>query len=129
VIVHPLEMHCLDAAGKDLGPVPTSLTYDADDPLAIVLAMNPNGRTNRWRFSRDLITDGRHKLTGLGDVSVWPFDDKVCIRLANQQGEAATLTTDLSELNAFVSDMRRLVPDGAERVDIDALVASLLAGA
>lgn len=128
MIVHPLEMHCLDSEGNDLGLVPTTLEYDAADPLAVVLTIAQSGRCIHWRFARDLIADGRFTTAGLGDVTVWPLDDQVCIHLATHRGEA-TLTADLLEVNAFVSDMRRLVPDGHEHIDIDALIASLMTGA
>ncbi|MFE4513916.1 SsgA family sporulation/cell division regulator [Kitasatospora sp. NPDC056783] len=53
--------------------VPVRLGYRSDDPLAVALEfLGPASDAGVWQFSRDLLWEGLHRPTGLGDVRVWP---------------------------------------------------------
>lgn len=53
--------------------VPVRLGYRGDDPLAVALEfLGPAAEAGTWRFARDLLWEGLHQPTGLGDVRIWP---------------------------------------------------------
>ena len=55
-------------------PVNADLRYDSADPYAVCLSLHTDrGRTVDWIFARDLLADGVHRRTGIGDVVVEPI--------------------------------------------------------
>lgn len=110
-----------------------TLHYDAADPLAVT-ALFDDGRKKpvRWVFSRALLVTGMDRLTGDGDVVIWPtIDDDgepaIRIRLRSPHGDAL-LEAPAEALEHFLSSTSRLVPPGTEHlaIDLDALVHALL---
>ncbi|MEU8539478.1 SsgA family sporulation/cell division regulator [Streptomyces sp. NPDC048717] len=57
----------------DSADVPVRLGYSGDDPFSVALEfLGDAAGAGVWRFSRDLLWDGLHRPSGLGDVRVWP---------------------------------------------------------
>lgn len=119
-----------------IGPraVRTVLHFDEADPLAVSLIFpnqcDDDGQPVRWTFDRRLLADGLRGEAGIdgGDVRVWPEAGAVVVRLSTPEG-VSHLYFDAAEVAGFVRRTRLLVPFGAERVDVDAALDRLLAGA
>lgn len=114
-------------------PLTATLHYDAADPLAVTALFDDGGKKPvRWVFSRALLVTGMDRLTGNGDVVIWPtFDDDgeraIHIQLRSPHGDAL-LEAPADALETFLSSTSRLVPPGTEHeaIDLDALVHALL---
>src|SRR5690606_5882618 len=110
-----------------------TLHYDAADPLAVTALFDDGGdKPVRWVFSRALLVTGLDRLTGNGDVVIWPprADDgepAIHVRLRPPHGDAL-LEAPADAVERFLSSTARLVPPGTEHqaIDLDALVHALL---
>ena len=118
-----------------VAPVGVELSYDPADPFAVAAVFDTGGEQVRWTFARDLLRLGLFEPAGDGDVHVWPSDDEggdevVILELCSPDGES-TLQASAVALAGFLADTARAVPFGAEsdHVDVDALVAAILASA
>ena len=118
-----------------VAPVGVELSYDPADPFAVAAVFDTHGEQVRWTFARELLRLGLFEPAGDGDVHVWPSDDvrgdeAVILELCSPDGES-TLQASAVDVAGFLADTARAVPFGTESalVDIDALVAAILAGA
>ncbi|GAA4909557.1 SsgA family sporulation/cell division regulator [Streptomyces coeruleoprunus] len=104
-------------------PVLAHMTYDASaDPYAVTVAFTDGTFVYaEWRLDRGMLRDGMRRPVGEGDVRVRPG---VHIELCGQ----ADFTVAEDSLQRFLERTYEMVPEGEERVDMDALVARLLAG-
>lgn len=121
-------LECLDARGRSIA-LPAHLGYDPADPWAVEMTFSNLTGDVRWLVARDLLLDGLTQPTGEGDVLLWPSIDEdgcaaVVLELCSPHGRlVAQLST--RELSAFLARTCALVPQGAETVDLDGLVAAL----
>ncbi|MFD8395516.1 SsgA family sporulation/cell division regulator [Streptomyces sp. NPDC059680] len=57
--------------------IPVSLHYSSADPLAVHIdfpaLVSSDGKEMTWSFARDLLENGLHRPSGIGDVHVWPY--------------------------------------------------------
>ncbi|WP_031171844.1 SsgA family sporulation/cell division regulator [Streptosporangium roseum] len=119
------------AADRPDYPLAAVLTYSADDPYAVRLAFVQGSReTVAYVFARGLLADGLYDPVGEGDVMVGPHEDHepyLVITLRPEDGYPFALYVVRSQIEAFVDRAYRLVAMGRERVDVDAVVARILA--
>ncbi|MFJ9902422.1 SsgA family sporulation/cell division regulator [Streptomyces sp. NPDC101152] len=112
------------------------LSYDRADPFAVSLMFHMcTDTTVRWVVGRDLLLDGLERLSGVGDVQVWPCRrpgaDQVHIALCPcPKEEAVVVTTSARALEAFLRRTLAVVPTGTEQchLDMDGAVHQLLSG-
>lgn len=111
--------------------LPGVLTYIAEDPYAVALAIHsPDGQdVVEWHMARDLLAEGLRRAAGVGDVRLRPVDQLVEITLSSPCG-VATLTTPRSGVAGFVHASYVFVPRGREyrwlNVDLEANLAAML---
>src|SRR5690606_17153503 len=92
-----------------------TLHYDAADPLAVTALFDDGGdKPVRWVFSRALLVTGLDRLTGNGDVVIWPTRDDdgepaIHVRLRSPHGDAL-LEAPADAVERFLSSTARLVP-------------------
>ncbi|ARQ69114.1 SsgA family sporulation/cell division regulator [Streptomyces marincola] len=114
-----MRLHLIEG---DLGErIPVRLTYRAADPHAVTIVFNAGtGEERAWTFARELLADGVHRRTGIGDVVVWPepaapsahrAGPRVFIRLRPPEG-SALLSVPHHVLTAFL-DAGRPLADAA----------------
>ncbi|MER5259756.1 SsgA family sporulation/cell division regulator [Streptomyces sp. NPDC002855] len=113
-------------------PVPAELHYDLADPCAVRLSLGaPLTSPVDWVFARDLLAEGLHLPTGIGDVQVSPLrldrTHRVRITLRSATG-AAVVDIDAAETDAFLRQSFALVPPGTEsaHIDLDRAVADVM---
>lgn len=112
-------------------PLPARFTYRADDPYAVRLDFHltmtkPVG----WIFARELLSTGRLRSVGEGDVRAWPTrGGKVCLRLDSGDGEALLEIPD-APLSEWLERSYQLALPGREHehqpLDVDALLRHLM---
>jgi Streptomyces sporulation and cell division protein, SsgA len=105
-------------------PTPALLRYDPADPYACHLILTED---NTWVFARDLLADGLHGAlgyVGCGDVRVQTTEHHVWLTLISG-GEQVACYVPRRDVARFVAVAYRLVPHGAERVDVDAAVGQI----
>ncbi|MER7693063.1 SsgA family sporulation/cell division regulator [Streptomyces sp. NPDC097610] len=55
--------------------VMTDLRYESAEPYSIFVVFNAGtGMAIEWELGRELMTSGRRRLAGLGDVQIWPAE-------------------------------------------------------
>jgi hypothetical protein len=119
--------------GDEPLPVDATLEYDVTDPFAVHLLIAAGEGMVRWSFSRELFTEGVKAPAGEGDVRIIPVggraERRIRVVLTSPDG-AATLEAPLAEMVEFLTATYAAIPSGSESdlLDIDALVAQLLAG-
>lgn len=113
-----------EITGQENGQI--ILSYNPDDPCAVVLDF-PHYNV-QWRCARDLIADGLTRLAGVGDVACWTRGIWYHIALSSPDGQVVFKVL-VALVVAFLSDTAKVVPYGAEQVDVDAMLAGLLGGA
>jgi hypothetical protein len=85
----------------------------------------------RWHIGRDLLKQGLHSMSGLGDVKMWPSDrtgrTTAWLRLASGD-MAALFELPVAPLTRWLEGVYEVVPAGAELagVDWDAAAAQVL---
>lgn len=109
---------------------PLTFLYNASDPFAVTFWFK-SGVV--WAFARDLLADGVYgkvgTRVGVGDIVVHRVgDDAVHIILSSPTGRAV-LAFERPYLLRALDATERLVPRGAEQVDVDAEIARLAGGA
>ncbi|GGN36231.1 SsgA family sporulation/cell division regulator [Streptomyces fuscichromogenes] len=61
--------------GEETLPVVTDLRYDSTHPYSVFVAFNAGtDMVVEWEFGRELLTSGRRRLAGHGDVQIWPAE-------------------------------------------------------
>ena len=122
-------LQVLDAWGRTVD-LTASFGYDAGDPWAVWITFPSPGDPVRWAVGRDLLLRGLTDPAGEGDIQLFPSVDEngraaVVMELCSPNGRLVTQMRT-SELHAFLSRTLMLVPLGAERIDLDLLVAALV---
>lgn len=115
-------------------PVPTRLSYRADDPYAVHATFRLGGdQTAEWFFARELLREGLLRPAGGGDVRLRPAwhlgQHMVQIVLTPPSGRA-TLMLSRPVVTEFLQRTDAAVEPGAERrhIDLDTQLTHLLAG-
>ncbi|WP_063830797.1 SsgA family sporulation/cell division regulator [Kitasatospora phosalacinea] len=114
------------ASDLDVG---AELRYACEDPFAVCLAFPAVGAPVEWYFCRNLLDAGRHRTTGLGDVTVFPGEDgTVVVALRGARG-CTPVAVPADAVEAFLADAYALVPPGTEHLhlDVDTALTRLLA--
>ncbi|WNO71384.1 MULTISPECIES: SsgA family sporulation/cell division regulator [unclassified Streptomyces] len=113
-------------------PMPVTLSYRADDPLAVRMvfpaAVSLSGATVTWTFARSLLDAGLHTPSGTGDVHVWPCGrTQTMVELRSPEG-VALLRFATGRLRHFLLHSYATVPVELETraIDMDSGLASLL---
>ncbi|MER6066789.1 SsgA family sporulation/cell division regulator [Streptomyces sp. NPDC001792] len=112
--------------------VRATFRFDPDAPwvVPVELAIEDGPRV-LWRIGRDVLQQGLHSVSGLGDVQIWPssFGDRATalLRLTSRD-TAALFELPIPPLAQWLADTCELVPGGAElsEIDWDAATANLL---
>lgn len=104
-------------------PVRAHFRFDPQSPLAVgVEFLVAGGPRVAWRIGRDLLRQGLHSVSGLGDVQVWPSHPDVGatarLRLASRD-MAALFELPAPALAAWLDRTYELVPAGHELAGID----------
>ena len=110
------------------------LRYEPGDPYAVRAAFNASDsdESAEWIIGRDLLIDGLKGPVGEGDIRIWPTGEHdhcdLFILLRPPDG-TALLRAPAPEIRTFLQETEALVPRGAEaeHIDVDALLAHLLA--
>lgn len=115
-------------------PVPASLRYSSDDPLAVHLDfpadISLSGDMVTWTFSRDLLEEGVMGPAGTGDVHIWPCGRfRTVVELHSPYG-MALLRFEKAALQRFLLRSYAVVAAGREELGpaVDRGLASLLGG-
>lgn len=106
-------------------PLTASLYYRGDDPYAIRMAFHVGmDDPVEWIFARDLLAEGLDRVSGDGDVRVWPSTaahrDVLNLALSSPFGEAH-FEAPLTALTGFLLRTFEVIPAGREGefIDID----------
>ncbi|WP_338899991.1 SsgA family sporulation/cell division regulator [Streptomyces sp. TG1A-60] len=115
-------------------PVPASLRYSSDDPLAVHLDfpadISLSGAMVTWTFSRDLLEGGVLAPAGSGDVQIWPSGrSRTVVELRSPYG-LALLRFETAALWRFLLCSYTVVAAGSEDLGpaVDRGLTSLLGG-
>ncbi|QYX82377.1 SsgA family sporulation/cell division regulator [Streptomyces akebiae] len=115
-------------------PVPASLRYSSDDPLAVHLDfpadISLNGSMVTWTFSRGLLEEGVRTPAGAGDVHIRPSGRfRTVVELHSPYG-MALLRFEKAALQRFLLRSYAVVAAGSEEVGpaLDRGLTSLLRG-
>ncbi|NUS73178.1 MAG: SsgA family sporulation/cell division regulator [Corynebacteriales bacterium] len=115
----PLELR-LVVPEENATPIQASLAYKPNDPYAVHITFHsdaPGATDVSWSFSRELLTEGLYRQTGMGDVKVWPWAGRsqqaLGMALSSPDGYALFEITR-SAVELFLSRSYALVPAGAE---------------
>ncbi|MYW62522.1 SsgA family sporulation/cell division regulator [Streptomyces sp. SID8379] len=115
--------------------VKAEFRFDPGSPLIVCVEfLVAGGPRVLWRIGRDLLQQGLHSVSGLGDVQMWPAHpeaDVATARLRLASGDMAALfELPVSPLAEWLEHTYELVPAGAElsEMDWDSATADLLQG-
>jgi hypothetical protein len=106
----------------------TTWRWDAAAAAEVTVTFHETGRDVTWTFGRQLLIDGLAGTSGLGDVQIWRDNDRLKVRLSSPSG-CAVYAFKASDVKAFTKATTHLIPAGTEEIDVDAILAGLLAGA
>ncbi|MGW7426717.1 SsgA family sporulation/cell division regulator [Streptomyces sp. NPDC054813] len=99
-------------------PVITDLRYDSAEPYSIFIAFNAGADVViEWEFGRELLTSGRRRLTGLGDVQVWPAEIRGhgLVYMSFRSGwEMFVVAASAVVIDEFLKSALEVVPLGEE---------------
>ncbi|MBL1084663.1 SsgA family sporulation/cell division regulator [Streptomyces actinomycinicus] len=134
--VHKTLVVELLAPGTGRCPVLAHLGYDADDPFAVTAVFAHDGRVLAcWRLDREMLSDGLVGPVGAGDVRLRPSTTGLWQELRLEFfGDVrpdggrhhAVVFAWADAVAAFLRETHRIVPPGAERVPVDALLEEIL---
>lgn len=127
-----ITLDCVDLAGT-ARQLEAELAYDAEDPFAITMTFRTKAGDVPWVFHRELLLGGLTSPVGEGDVHISPSVDldgraTTVIQLQSNNGSFMA-NASTQEIYHFLTGTLSLVPLGAERIDVDALIDSLLPSA
>lgn len=110
--------------------LPVTLRFDERDPFAVWLLFPPRDPgEDAWPVDRGLVAAGLDGPSGVGNVTVAPlFGGRVAVTLRSPGDGPVAVLFNRMDLFAFLRRTFRLVPPGAERLDVDAELAALLSG-
>ncbi|MFJ3307059.1 SsgA family sporulation/cell division regulator [Streptomyces sp. NPDC086549] len=105
-------------------PVPATLRYTSEDPLAVFIDFPPestlDGASVTWTFARSLLDEGLSAPAGRGDVHIWPCGRTRTVLEFHSPYGIALLQFDTSALRCFLLRAYAAVPAGQE--DVGAVV-------
>lgn len=113
-------------SGSD--PHGIEFTYRDSQPFEVEMYISGTD-SNRWAFDRSIIFDGLQKAGqgGIADVQVYNDGEDFCyMRLESPHG-MCVIRFRLAQMQQFAREMKTLVPIGEERVDMDLVIAKILA--
>jgi hypothetical protein len=122
-------LDCVDLAGttRQLG---ASFAYDAEDPFAITMTFHTRAGDVPWVFHRELLLGGLTNPVGEGDVHIWPSIDingrAVVVIELNSNSGSFVAHAQTAEVYSFLMATMSVVPLGAEVIDVEAMIDSLL---
>jgi hypothetical protein len=124
-----LTLQVLDTWGRTVDLTAT-FGYDGGDPWAVWITFGTTTAPVRWAVGRDLLLRGLTDPAGEGDIQLFPSVDEngraaVVMELCSPDGRLVT-QMQTSDLYRFLSRTLAIVPLGAERIDLDLLVESLV---
>ncbi|MEV8563142.1 SsgA family sporulation/cell division regulator [Streptomyces sp. NPDC051917] len=103
--------------------------FDPEAPWVVSVELGIEGGPHvLWRIGRDLLHQGLHSVSGLGDVRIWPARsaDRATARLQlTSRDMAALFELPVPPLAEWLAHTYELVPAGHE-IDWDAATADLL---
>ncbi|MGW3498644.1 SsgA family sporulation/cell division regulator [Streptomyces sp. NPDC001020] len=108
--------------------------FDPEAPLIVCVEfLIEGGPSVLWRIGRDLLQQGLHSMSGLGDVQMWPprLEERAIAWLQlTSGGMAALFELPVAPLAEWLEHTYELVPAGQELagIDWDIATADLLKG-
>ncbi|MEV7387389.1 MULTISPECIES: SsgA family sporulation/cell division regulator [unclassified Streptomyces] len=100
-------------------PVVTDLRYDSADPYSVFMVFNAGtDMVIEWEFGRELLDSGRRRLTGLGDVQMWPAEIRGhgLVYMSFRSGwEKFVVAASAVVVDEFMERTAEVVPLGEER--------------
>jgi hypothetical protein len=135
-VVHEVDLRLI-APGDEGLRLTATLRYQPSDPYAVEATFRAGDEAISWVLGRDLLSEGLTKVSGEGDVRVWPTvdlgesDEKsrvVMLQLSSPDGRAL-LAAPAEEVGAFLAETYQVVAPGDEgdHLDIENVVERLLA--
>lgn len=110
----------------------TRLRYDNTKPYAVSVLFNVGTAAPvEWLFGRDLLSVGRHQISGMGNVQIWPSEIRgsamVFISLRSR-AQVEVVAACAKTIDTFLERAHRIVPPGEEKqhLDIETTVCRLL---
>jgi hypothetical protein len=103
----------------DWTAIPAYLSYNAADPFAVAADL----AGARWQLAREMLRDGLHRPVGIGDVRLWPCPPAAMFMHLRSPAGEALIELSYGQVAGFVSRTARLVPFGAEVMDLDGELA------
>ncbi|MEU1007460.1 SsgA family sporulation/cell division regulator [Streptomyces sp. NPDC005890] len=101
-------------------PVPATLRYTADDPLAVFVDFPAeaalHGEEVTWTFARTLLDQGLRAPVGHGDVQIWPYGRTGTVLEFHSPHGMALLLFQASALRRFLVRTYTVVASGQEDV-------------
>ncbi|MGI5273119.1 SsgA family sporulation/cell division regulator [Nonomuraea sp. CA-218870] len=125
----PLTLHLADEGGTRT----STFRYRTWEPFSVTLTLPLDEGAAEFEFARDLLADGVEEAVGEGRIEVSPHyidPDLVTLRMFTA-GRWHEFYARRDDVDGFIDATCELVPlcKAAERLDLDALVHQLLAGA
>ena len=135
-VVHEVDLR-LVAPGDEGLRLTATLRYQPSDPYAVEATFRAGDEAISWVLGRDLLGEGLTRVSGEGDVRVWPTTDVgergeqtavVMLQLSSPDGRAL-LAAPARDVQAFLEQTYMVVEPGseAEHLDVDGVVERLLA--
>lgn len=81
-----------------------SLTWDSTNPYAVVMDLYPTQGPVQWVFAWELLEDGVHGPTGIGDVRICPDAAGHTIIVLIGGSVRTVLQVDTAEVKEFLAD-------------------------
>lgn len=125
-----IALHCDDELGRPMAFIAT-FAYDVVDPYAVQVIFHVPAGDVPWVVARSLLTRGLGEPTGEGDIRLRPGldeDGRAVVRMDFHSPEGRLkVEVRSAELLSFLSRTWITVRPGQEAVDLDDLLADLLA--
>ena len=135
-VVHEVDLRLI-APGDEGLRLTATLRYQPTDPYAVEATFRAGDEAISWVLGRDLLAEGLTRVSGEGDVRVWPTVDSVehgaqtrviMLQLTSPDGRAL-LAAPAEDVAAFLAETYQVVTPGTEgdHIDIDGVLDRLLA--
>lgn len=129
----PARAQLITAEDREV-PVPATLRYTAEDPLAVFVDFPPevtlDGEDVTWTFARSLLDEGLDAPAGRGDVHIWPCGRARTVLEFHSPWGIALLQFDTPALRRFLLHTYAVVAAGQEDVaeDVERGLSALFGG-
>ena len=134
-VVHEVDLR-LVAPGDEGLRLTATLRYQPSDPYAVEATFRAGDEAISWVLGRDLLGEGLARVSGEGDVRVWPTVDLgdrgeqtrlVMLQLSSPDGRAL-LAAPAEDVGAFLAETYEVVAPGneGEHMDVDGVLERLL---